>query len=212
VRKKIMDNSTRISGFRRVGSNVNRSIKGSVSTAGNTFKSGFRGTITKVDPLASNINKGSVEDSGVESIRLARQTVSKTTSVINTTKRTIKTTKRNLKTAKTAAVNTSRFAVKTVHSTGKAVIGTVKVTGHIAVNVAAVAINPIAWLIAGILIIVYAILSGIIIVLMAFTGGGISSGTHHIAIDSDVVISCENCEDDVECDECLNEDETEDED
>ena len=110
-------------------------------------------------PFNKKIDKNETADHGAESLRLAKST-------IKTTKKTIKTTAKTAKNTGKAVYNTTKFTVK-------AVAFTVKTAGKVAVNVVAVATNPIFWIIVAIAFVVVYITMSVVILL----GGGAASAS-----------------------------------
>jgi predicted nucleic acid-binding Zn-ribbon protein len=138
-----------------------------VSTVKETVKSGFK----QIDPLAKGINKNDVADTGMESVRFARQGISKTTKSIKTTQKTVKTTTRSIKTA----VRVSKRAVKTAYRATafavKSALFVAKLAIKTTMHIIAALFNPVTWIILGILLVV-AMISGAVVLLMGGAGGG----------------------------------------
>lgn len=148
--------------FGNVGKKISADIKGIVKQLG--------GVLGKVDPFAKGINKHSVDDTGVESIRLARQGFSKVQSVVKTTARTIKTTRRTVKATQKAAVRTAKMLHLTAVYTARVAVFTARTTVQVVTHTVALALNPVTWVVAGVLL-VAVMMSGAFMVVLAPSAG-----------------------------------------
>lgn len=138
-----------------------------------TVKSGVKSAVTKANPFDQKINRNDVADSGVESIRLAYSSVKKTQNGIKTVSSTVKTAQRTIKTAGKAAKTTVKIAYKTPIFIVKTAIKAVRITGTVAANIVAAAMNPVVIIIAAFLLL-FTILAGAVVLIL---GGGASAAT-----------------------------------
>ena len=136
-----------------------------------TVKNGVKSTISKANPFDKQISKDDVMDSGVESIRLAYTSAKKAKNSVKTVKSSIKTTRRTIKTTGKAAKEAVRIAYKTPIFIAKTAIRAARITGTIAVNVIAFAMNPIVSVIA-VLLLFLIINAGAVVLIL---GGGASA-------------------------------------
>jgi len=151
-----------------------RGIKGGAALGLNTVKGAVKSGFTKVDPLSGGINKGNVDDTGMESIRFARQGMNKTVKGIKTTQKTIKTTVRGIKTVKNATVATAKATYKVATAAVKAAIFMGKIAVKAVTHIIAAMMNPVFWIIAGVLL-VAGIFAALVVMLMGAAGGGRST-------------------------------------
>jgi predicted nucleic acid-binding Zn-ribbon protein len=138
-----------------------------VNAVKDTVKSGFK----QVDPLSKSINKNDVADTGMESVRFARQGVNKTVKGIKTTQKTVKTTTRTIKTATRVAKRTVKTAYRATAFVVKSALFVAKLAVKAVIHIFAALLNPVTWIILGVLLVV-AMISGAVVLLM----GGANSG------------------------------------
>jgi hypothetical protein len=153
---------------------VKNGIKGGAALGVNTIKGVAKSGLKQIDPLKGVINKGDVGDTGMESIRFARQGIEKTAKGIKTAQKTIKTTARGIKTAKNAVKHTVKTTYKVAEKAVKAAVFMAKLAVKAVTHIAAAAMNPITWIIAGILLVVV-IISAAVVILMGGAGGSNSA-------------------------------------
>lgn len=113
----------------------------------------IRGAGRKVNPLDKPVNKNDTTDTGVESVKLGYRTAKKT---YQTGKKTV----RGVRVLYKAPVKTARIAV-----------GTVKFAGGVVIHTAAFFLNPIFWILAGVLFLVAVFLIPTVIILAGGAGG-----------------------------------------
>jgi hypothetical protein len=123
-----------------------------------------RGGIGKADPFSKGINKNDVADTGAESVRLARRTVETGKRGVRSTKRALNKTRRAIKTTARAAKATARGAYRTARYAARAVYLSTRFTVRAAIHIVAIALNPITWVICGILV-VFLICASLIVML-----------------------------------------------
>jgi prefoldin subunit 5 len=165
-----------------VNSLAKRGIKSGAALGVNVVKDTVKSGFKQADPLSKGINKNDVADTGMESIRFARQgiektvkTVKTTRQAVKTTRRTVKTTARTIKTVGRAAANTTKNTVKGAYKitafTVKSAFFVAKLAVKAAMHIVAALFNPITWIVLGILLVV-ATISGVVVLMMGGAGGG----------------------------------------
>lgn len=150
---------------------VKKAAAAPVTMTVQAVKGGMKTAISKANPFDKQINKNDVTDSGVESIRLAYTSVKKTKNTVKSVKSSIKTTQRTIKTTVKTAKGAVKVAYKTPIFIVKTAIRTIHITGNIAVNVIAFAMNPIVIVIA-VLLLFLIINAGAVVLIL---GGGASA-------------------------------------
>ena len=138
----------------------------------NTVKGGVKSGFNKADPFAKGINKEDTGDTGAESIRLAKTSLSKAKSGIKTAKNTVKTTNRGLKTVKNVTVNTVKATYRTTVKTVKVAYIATKalITGM--THIIAFLMNPVVLILIAVLLVAVMLSQAVVVLMGAVAGGG----------------------------------------
>lgn len=161
-REQMMNNSrSRASLPAVLGRSVGRTAKRAVRKTG---KLGQK-TFAKLNPLNQKVNYKDVSDHGVESLRLAHQTVKKTRNSIKTVRSTINTTKKTIRVAEKTAKTSYRIAKQTAIRTYRVTRAVVRATVFMVVHIGAVLISPIFWIVSGLGVVLYIIFAAVIVLL-----------------------------------------------
>ena len=118
-----------------------------------------KSAFNKANPINKRVNKGSISDHGVESLRLANSVYKAGKKTIKTTKQTVQTTKKSIKLAENTAktsYRTTKRAVVTTYRVTKAVVIVVK---DVVIALVTLASFPLFWIIAAILLVIVLIIS-----------------------------------------------------
>jgi hypothetical protein len=144
----------RLAKTEKLHKNLSNSRKKLTNQVTGTAKGIIKSSVATVDPFAKSINKNDVGDTGAESIRLVRQGVNKTITGVKTVKRSAKTVKNTGKTTVKGTRIVLKNFVRTVRIAGKTVYYTGKIAVTTATHAVALAMNPVVWIIALIIIII----------------------------------------------------------
>lgn len=156
------------------GSFVGNAVKGAVKAPLSFGAKTVKDVASKVNPLEQKINRNDISDTGAESLRLANSGIKKGVNSIKTVKNTVKTTQNTIRTTKDVVKGTAKAAYKTVAVTRDVVVTTAKVTGTVFTHIAAVALNPVAWVI-GILAVIIVCFWMFMSIIITSTSGKTSS-------------------------------------
>lgn len=106
-------------------------------------KASAKSAVNKVNPLNKHISQNDVQDSGIESLKLANKTIKRTKNTVKTAEKTIKTTGRTIKTTAHIVGTTARRTYRAAEVTVRTTVKVAKVATTAATHIVATIMNPI---------------------------------------------------------------------
>lgn len=147
--------------------NINeRTAKKIVKSPFRFGKDSAKSAVNKVNPLNKPISQNDVQDSGVESLKLANKTIKRTKNTVKTAEKTIKTTGRTIKTTAHIARTTARRTYRAAEVTVRTTVKVAKVATTAATHIVATIMNPIV-----LILILFILLIFILYTILGATSG-----------------------------------------